>query len=162
MPKRREDWREIAEKVLQGVASGDGLRATCREIGLHESSFLHWVRDDEELAKQYAHARDIGNEIEFEKLQALAEELPERTERGVDSGWVQWQRLRMDAARWALSKKRLRNTATGWSINIPGMSACKSTSRQMMSDVLAYLMCASLGACMGFVFASLLFISSDD
>lgn len=103
--ERRKDWRELSEKVLAGVASGDGLRATCRNIGLDEATFLHWVRSDDDLAKQYAHARDIGNEVEFEKLQALAEELPERTERGVDSGWVQWQRLRMDAARWALSKK---------------------------------------------------------
>jgi hypothetical protein len=35
----------------------------------------------------------------------MADTEPERTERGVDSGWVQWQRMRVDALKWALSKK---------------------------------------------------------
>ena len=105
MNKRRGDWRDVAERICASVAMGDSLRKGCAAEGVAAGSFLEWVRDDDELAKQYTRAREIGNDVEFERFQALAEELPERTERGVDSGWVQWQRLRMDAARWALSKK---------------------------------------------------------
>jgi hypothetical protein len=103
--QRREDWQEIADRVCASIALGESLRKSCEKEGLSAGRFLGWVRDDQELTERYTRAREIGNDVEFERFQSLAEELPERTERGVDSGWVQWQRLRMDAARWALSKK---------------------------------------------------------
>jgi transposase-like protein len=100
-----EDRSTIAAQVLDSVRRGDSLRAACREAGIGASTFLDWVGDDKELAEQYTRARETGADAEFERFLEMSEVEPERTERGVDSGWVQWQRTRMDAVKWALSKK---------------------------------------------------------
>jgi len=100
-----EDRGAIAAQVLESIRRGDSLRAACREAGIGASTFLDWVGDDKELAEQYTRARETGADAEFERLLEMADAEPERTERGVDSGWVQWQRMRVDTMKWALSKK---------------------------------------------------------
>jgi transposase-like protein len=100
-----KDRSTTAAQVLESIRRGDSLRAACREAGIGASTFLDWVGDDKELAEQYTRARETGADAEFERLLEMADAEPERTERGVDSGWVQWQRMRVDTMKWALSKK---------------------------------------------------------
>ena len=100
-----KDRSTTAAQVLESIRRGDSLRAACREAGIGASTFLDWVGDDKELAEQYVRARETGADAEFERLLEMADAEPERTERGVDSGWVQWQRMRVDTMKWALSKK---------------------------------------------------------
>lgn len=45
--------------------------------------------------------------MEFERLEELADEQPERDDKGrVDPGWVAWQRGRVDVRKWTLARKR--------------------------------------------------------
>lgn len=95
-----------AAKVCELVAEGNSLRAACESVGFSHSTFLDWCRDNEELANQYARARDNGVDAEFERLQESVEEEPAiGPSGGVDAGWVAWKRLQVDTKKWALSKK---------------------------------------------------------
>lgn len=98
---------EIENAILAALETGESLRKACADSGVTAASVLRWVDEDDELRKRYAQARARGADAEFERLQALVEEEPPVDESGkVDSGWVQWQRLRVDTAKWALAKKR--------------------------------------------------------
>jgi hypothetical protein len=105
MTIKQETREKICETVLQCLRSGQSLRASCKEADVNINTFLTWVGEDTELSVQYTRARETGADAEFERFLEMSEVEPERTERGVDSGWVQWQRTRMDAVKWALSKK---------------------------------------------------------
>lgn len=99
--------QEKADAICASVMEGNSLRAACEEVGIKHPTFLLWVSKDKALADQYAHARQIGCDVEFESLQDIADEPPEKTASGsVDAGWVAWQRNRIDVRKWALSKKQ--------------------------------------------------------
>lgn len=95
--------QQVCELLSQGETS---LRKVCEELGIKPSTFLLWVSKDKELSEQYAHARAIGNAVEFEQITELADEQPNYDDHGkVDPGWVSWQKMRIDARKWSLSKK---------------------------------------------------------
>ena len=64
------------------------------------------MRDHEDFATNYARAREIGDDVEFERLTDMASEEPERGKFGVDPGWVNWQKNRIDTFKWCLARKR--------------------------------------------------------
>jgi hypothetical protein len=67
---------------------------------------LRWKDASPEFAEQYARARTIGYELEFEDLDDIASEVPPTTAAGAtDTGFVAWQRVRIDTKKWSLSKK---------------------------------------------------------
>jgi hypothetical protein len=98
--------QEKADAVCLRVTNGESLRSACEAEGLTHPTFLRWCHEDKALSDQYTRARAIGTDVEFEGLQDLADEPPEKTAAGnVDPGWVAWQRNRIDVRKWALSKK---------------------------------------------------------
>jgi hypothetical protein len=98
--------QELAAAICARVSEGESLRKACQENGTTHTSFLRWCNESAELANQYARARTVGTDAEFERLDDLQEELPERNQYGaVDTGWVAWKRLQIDTKKWALSKK---------------------------------------------------------
>lgn len=99
------DREAVSARILEGMRGGRSLVSLCKEEGLSHSTFLAWVAEDKDLSDKYTRARETGADAEFERLLEMADAEPERTERGVDSGWVQWQRMRVDTMKWALSKK---------------------------------------------------------
>lgn len=97
---------EKAAKVCELVSEGQSLRAACDSLGFSHCTFLDWCRESEDLANQYARAREDGHDAEFERLQATVEEQPAiGPSGGIDAGWVAWKRLQIDTKKWALSKK---------------------------------------------------------
>lgn len=98
--------QEKADAICAKVAEGESLRKACEEIGMKHPTFLLWCDQNKDLADQYARARTVGADVEFEGLCDLADEPPERTATGsVDAGWVAWQKNRVDVRKWSLSKK---------------------------------------------------------
>ena len=99
--------QETKDLILQRLSTGESLRAICRDDGMPDfATVKRWAADDEVFRAQYVRAREEGTEAEFEALEDLQEELPERTPQGsVDTGWVAWKRLQIDTKKWALSKK---------------------------------------------------------
>jgi hypothetical protein len=102
-----DDRQEIIDGVLRAVAEGKSLRTACKESGrVSKSAFLDWIREDKPIADHYARARDEGLECKAEDICELADEEPQRGPDGrVDSGWVQWQRNRVEARKWILAKQ---------------------------------------------------------
>ena len=95
------------ESICARLAQGESLRSICRDEGMpHHSTVLMWARDDADFANQYARARDIGVDVEFDGLEELSDAEPERDDKGkVDPGWVQYQKLRIDTRKWTLARK---------------------------------------------------------
>jgi hypothetical protein len=113
--------QEIADAVCKRVGEGESLRAACEAEGTTHPTFLRWCLESKELADQYTRAREIGADVEFEGLQDLADEPPEKTASGsVDPGWVAWQRGRIDIRKWALSKKAPRKYGDKLDLNHGG------------------------------------------
>jgi hypothetical protein len=56
--------------------------------------------------KQYAYVTDVRTEIKFESIEQDYLEEPQRDALTgkIDTGWVQLQRLKIDAKKWELSK----------------------------------------------------------
>lgn len=97
---------EQAAAVVELVAEGLSLRQACERIGCKAPSFLRWCDQDKTLAEQYARARATGADVGFEALHDLQSEQPPIDDHGkVDTGWVAWRRLQVDALKWSLSKK---------------------------------------------------------
>lgn len=98
---------ETVEYVLAQLADGDSLRKACANAQVPPSTFLGWVEADEQLAEQYAAARARGADLEFDRLNEAAAEMPPSNDKGqVDLGWVAWKRMQIDTMKWTLSKKR--------------------------------------------------------
>jgi hypothetical protein len=98
--------QEVADRVCERIQQGQSLRAASEAEGVHNSTVMQWARDHAAFAKQYARAREIGFDVDFEQLEDMAAEPPPQTASGAtDAGWVAWKRLQIDTKKWALSKK---------------------------------------------------------
>lgn len=98
--------QEVADRVCQRIEQGQSLRQASEAEGVHHSTVMTWARDHSTFANQYARARELGFDVDFEQLEELAAEPPPQTASGsTDAGWVQWKRLQIDTKKWALSKK---------------------------------------------------------
>lgn len=100
--------QEIADKIYEQLIEGRSLREICSDPDMPpESTVRTWVSDDREgFAAQYARARDLNADAEFDGIVALSDESPQFTPDGrVDPGWVSWQKNRIDARKWTLARK---------------------------------------------------------
>jgi hypothetical protein len=98
--------QDKADAICEAISSGMSLRKASEAVGVSHSSVLTWAREMPEFANQYARARDIGTDVEFDALSEIQQELPERGPTGgVDAGWVAWKRLQIDTKKWEIAKK---------------------------------------------------------
>ena len=69
------------------------------------STVKDWIIQDREgFSPKYTRAREAQLDLMAEEVLEIADEPPERTEHGVDSGSIANKRIRFDARRWYLSK----------------------------------------------------------
>jgi len=88
--------KKLADNICKQIADGESVRKICEKKSMPNASTVHaWVLDNEAFSKQYARAKSIGAEIEFEELDDIAKNEPD----------VQRARLRVDTKKWSLSKK---------------------------------------------------------
>jgi hypothetical protein len=59
--------------ILDGIANGKSLRAICREIGVHPGAASTAMRSDDDLASQYAHAREDRADYYAESILTTAQ-----------------------------------------------------------------------------------------
>lgn len=101
------DKDKIFPLILSEIEEGASLRSILRREGMpNRNTFFEWVDNDKEKANQYARAMDERAESKFESIEDDYLEEPQRDpETGkIDTGWVQLQRLKIDAKKWELSK----------------------------------------------------------
>lgn len=101
------DKDKIFPLILSEIEEGASLRSILRREDMpNQNTFFEWINEDEEKAKQYAYAIDLRTELKFESIEFDYMEEPQRDpETGkIDTGWVQLQRLKIDAKKWELGK----------------------------------------------------------
>lgn len=101
------DRDKIFPLILNDIEEGASLRSILRREGMpNRKTFFEWVDNDEVKRNQYARAMDERAESKFESIEDDYLEEPQRDpETGkIDTGWVQLQRLKIDAKKWELGK----------------------------------------------------------
>ena len=90
---------EVREDILRRLAEGESLRSACAANGVQHGAWTQSVRANEELASQYARARDEGIDSQAEEMHDL--------EQRVLSGELDPNAFRaaMDARKWRLARQ---------------------------------------------------------
>lgn len=101
-----EEKKKLVDEICNYVSQGDSLRRACDKSSVKKSTFMDWVKEDENFADQYARSRELCIEAKFESIQDDYLETPRvDPETGkIDPAWVNLQRLKIDAKKWELSK----------------------------------------------------------
>ena len=99
------DKEQICIKVLEGMRNGKSTFKSCEAAGVHHSTFIHWVGEDDELAHNYARAReDLLERMAQEVLDLSDKEVPETGDGKKDWQAIQKHKLQVDTRKWLLSK----------------------------------------------------------
>ncbi len=87
---------DARERILDRLEAGEALTQICKDDDLPSApTFLRWCDKDEELAKQYARASQLGYD-------AMADQALREAREAKDAATG---RLAFDAARWWLGKR---------------------------------------------------------
>lgn len=107
MAYSKSEKDRIFSIIIDRVANGESVRDVLLERDMPSSStFFNWVDEDQIKSKQYARSLELRAEEKFQSIESDYMEEPQRdpTTGKIDGGWVQLQRLKIDAKKWELSK----------------------------------------------------------
>jgi hypothetical protein len=98
---------EIAAEICGRLAEGESLRSICRDERIPaESTVRGWDLDNVQgFSAEFKRAREIGTDVEFERLAEMASEEPRTVKGFTDAGWVNWKRNQIDTFKWMLARK---------------------------------------------------------
>ena len=103
--------RALAERICARLATGESLRAICRDPGMpSEMAVRLWAMEDRGaetgagFASLYTRARELGCHSIAEEIIEISDEDPIGPDGYVDNGAIQRARHRTDSRRWFLSK----------------------------------------------------------
>jgi len=106
----KENKDAAIEIILKEISNGKSVTSLLdnadRNVLPSWPTFAEWLKEDENLVKEYARATDNRIERKFESIERDYEQTPERDQETgkIDPAWVQLQRLKIDAKKWELSK----------------------------------------------------------
>lgn len=100
---------ELANTVCEMISKGMSFKTIGEKLNMHTRTFFGWMRDRPEFMQMYAQAKREQAAHMAEQIVEIADEPPQKIidEKGIertDNGYVQWQRLRVDARKWIASK----------------------------------------------------------
>lgn len=81
--------------ICDKLASGQSLRAICRELGKPESTVRYWLRESGDAFPQYVRARELQADCYFDQVIEIADD----TTKTPDD-----RRIAIDARKWAAGK----------------------------------------------------------
>ena len=108
--------KALVNRILDGLRDGKSLRDSCKLENISHSTFLHWLRsdndefDNKKLINQYVRAKEVGADVIFDDMIAIADDSSNDTivtEKGFkieNKEWVSRSKLRIDTRKWVLSK----------------------------------------------------------
>lgn len=100
-----EERAKIAQQIFDGMRNGLSAYKACVSAGVNQSTFTLWMRDDEELAKEYARAREDLIERMANEIMEISDQDVEISEEGKkDWAAIQKHKLQVDTRKWLLSK----------------------------------------------------------
>lgn len=89
----------LFNRICERIADGESLRAICQDADMPSAtSVMRWLAADAGLSEQYARAREIQGDGEFDKAREIAFAATPET--------VQVARLQYDAVKWRAGKLR--------------------------------------------------------
>src|SRR5580698_2238601 len=95
---------QLETSVIEAIEAGDSLRKVADSNGLYAASAILKHRDtDESFKERYTRALEIRGDADFEQLADEISVEPERGKFGVDPGWANWQRTRIDTLKWIVA-----------------------------------------------------------
>lgn len=94
--------KEIGDRICFEITNGKSLRTVLKEDDMPVgSTFFYWLREHEDLQKQYARACEERTEAMLEDMQEIAESVDLKN--GLS---VQKARLQIDTMKWIMSKQK--------------------------------------------------------
>ncbi len=96
---------ELESSVIEAIKSGSTLRKIGEEKGFSASCIVDHAENDPGFGKLYARALLIRGDLDIYEIDELANEEPERGKFGIDPGWANWQRTKIDAKKWLAGKR---------------------------------------------------------
>ena len=90
--------KAVVADLLRQISEGNSLRKACESHKVSAGTFCNLLVNDDELAKQYARAREAGADVQFDAMDDL--------EMQVINGELDPQafRVAMDARKWRLGR----------------------------------------------------------
>lgn len=98
--------QEVADEICHRVAEGEPLREVCRDERMPAWRTVYdWMAANDDFSARIAKARHLGGHaIAYDALH-LADQMPPTDDNGrTDSGYVSWQKLRIDTRLKLLAK----------------------------------------------------------
>ena len=100
---------QIAAEICTRIVKGESLRSVCRDEKMPNIDTIYvWIGKHPVFAEQYARARDEQADTLADEIQALSDEAPPmvlgKYGEVIDTGWLQWQKQRIDSRKWVASK----------------------------------------------------------
>lgn len=107
--------QHLADVICTRIAEGESLREIVKTEGMPDRVTVYrWLMDREDFCNQYTRAREEQADTLADEILAIADEDPEvdyiRDKHGniidikIDSGYVAYQRQRIDARKWVAAK----------------------------------------------------------
>lgn len=91
--------QDIFDRICERIAEGESLREICQAKDMPARvNVIRWLEKDEALRNQYARARELQADHEFDEIKAIADLASAED--------VQVARLRVDARKWRAGKLR--------------------------------------------------------
>ena len=112
MAYSQQDKNTIFQSIISNIENGASLRSAVINYNKNNNSnfsrdtFNEWLKQNKTYSDQYARAIDDRIELKFESIEKDYLEEPQRDKESgkIDTGWVQLQRLKIDAKKWELGK----------------------------------------------------------
>lgn len=126
--------QEVANAICERIANGESLRAICRDDDMPGAvTVCKWLDQQPNFAKQYARAREIQGDGEFDEARAIAFAATPET--------AQVARLQYDAVKWRASKLRPKvygdKLAIGGADDLPPVQTQDVPASQRLAERLA-------------------------
>lgn len=114
---------EHEDLVLAEIASGKTLTAVCAMKGMPgRCTVTRWLKENEDFADRYEEACQLGFDAMADETLAIADTEPEKATgpqgTRVDSGYVAWQKLRVDTRLKILERRCPDRYAPGAKVSV--------------------------------------------
>lgn len=138
--------QQIFDTVCERLADGESLRAICSDEDMPSThSFLKWVDRDEELARQYARARESQADAIFDEILDIADDARNdwmKTNGKDDEGYIvngetaRRSQIRIDARKWMAGKLRPKKYGEKYTAELTGANGgpVELVARRPISD----------------------------
>lgn len=105
---------DLGNRICYELLEGKSLRQICLSQDMPDKATIcRWASSNDKIYEsfrnQYAQAREFQGDLEFDDIRDIIHQDPkylvdDKGNKRIDTGWVQLQRLKVDAIKWRASK----------------------------------------------------------